>query len=197
MKSLLALAMITLHGCTLLGSDEPDECASLYLTVSAPQGGAGINTTMSAQQRGDIDDQLAGVAEDVPGFGGYYFERPGMQGHLNIYLLNPDQAVAEAAQERLTVIYDSEQIAQAQVRAVQGQYGYDQLLEWYRKLQGGLGYVPGLVFTDIAEDQNRLSVGVSTKRSQDQVVEALDRLDIPSKAVNVEVTDPIKPLDGC
>ena len=135
----------------------------------------------------EVIDPSTGVS--TPGFGGLFWEQ-GATGSwtLNVYLIEPSQHEAEdialqvVGRERLERV--------SRVRAVQGRYTWEQLLEWYRLIRtDGLG-IPGAdLVPDFMEENNRLIVKVDPDRNpgvETEVEGVLEQLRIPREAVILE-----------
>lgn len=129
-------------------------------------------------------DQLLHVAEEVPGFGGMFYDG---NGNLNIYLLNPDQP--EDISKALAAIADA--LTPSQVKVLKGQYAYLQLREWYWQA-GKLLRIKGIVFMKIDEARNRVVFGIEKGNAQarEHLERRLAQLPIPREAVLVDETVP-------
>lgn len=134
-----------------------------------------------------IDDLFAKVAQQVPDFGGFFFDQ---NGDLTVYLIDTPASVAEAA--ILSVFGSDDRITPllGRIKVLRGQYGFLQLKGWYDQMGAALGF-SGIVFTDIDESRNRLVVGVKDLQTADLVKENLTKLGIPLEAVIIEQTSPI------
>ena len=129
-------------------------------------------------------DPTTGVSS--PGFGGMFWER-GASGSwtLNVYMMEPSQQRAEdlalqvAGRERVERV--------AQVRAVQANYTWEQLLAWYRLIRSnGLDISGADLIPDFMEEKNRLIVEIDPDRNpgvEAEVEDLLDLLGIPLEAV--------------
>src|SRR3954469_21308846 len=117
----------------------------------------------TALQRASLDEQLATVARNVPGFGGMFFDE---NGDLSIYLIHAEHK--EAAKRHLVDAFGTQRLSSkepapgrgadrrklppGEVRVVQGQFGFDELEQW-RKSAAGVLNVEGVVFTDVDESR--------------------------------------------
>lgn len=144
----------------------------------------------SGPQPRSIDDLFARVAQQVPDFGGFFFDQ---NGDLTVYLIDTPVSVAEAA--ILSVFGFDDRITPflGRIKVLQGQYGFLQLKGWYDRIRG-IVLGPGTVFADIDESRNRLKIGVENLQAAGLVKEQLSRLNIPLEAVIIEETKPIIPL---
>jgi len=174
-----------------------------------------------------LDEKLLKVAENVPGFGGMFFDN---NGDLNVYLVSADrllnaqdskarEALIEAA---ITAIFGEDVLDQGRdhhpevqeryvpiqaprIKIVKGDYEILQLVKWRTGIDRGLE-VPGVVLTDLDEQQNRLKVGIEPSASYERVEAALKKLGVPLEAVIIEETKPVefytttrskcRPVDG-
>ncbi len=134
------------------------------------------------------DDLLAEVAIRHPGFGGMFINAE--QG-LSVYLLDPTQsAAAEAA---IAAVFGPQRIPREGIQALQGQYGFLQLKEWYNRMVA-VWEISGVALIDIDEGRNRLAVGLEQIAQRGAVEDKLKRMGIPRDAVIIEETDPLIPL---
>jgi hypothetical protein len=145
-----------------------------------------------------LDGYLAGIASEIPGFGGMFYDEAG---NLNVYMVHEDgvprlnrlqlasrlgtqlqaMGVAGAAAQRLLVR--------------EGAYDFAQLAAWHLRLLPVLS-LQGVVFTDADETRNRLRIGIQEGVSPVHVEHALQQLDIPRQAVVFEVSHEISPFAG-
>lgn len=125
-----------------------------------------------------IDDRLAAMNTDIPGFGGLFIDK---DGHLNVFLKD----VREAAPF---------QAIDPDVKLHQAQYDFAQLHEWRLAARAGVLGKEGAVFLDVDETQNRVRVGMDRAAGPAAVLgvlKSLDRAGVPREAVVIERTDPI------
>jgi hypothetical protein len=140
-----------------------------------------------------VDDLFAEVAQQVPTFGGMFFDEND-NNILYLYLLNPTQkamverAIAAVFGPRLPGL-----IPPQEVRVLQGQYSFLQLKQWHDRMMA-LFTLPGVLMIDIDDNKNRLKVGVKSIDMRDIVEQELDKLGIPREAVTIEETRPVMPL---
>jgi hypothetical protein len=169
-------------------------CAPVFAAAPQP----------SADAAPSVDEQLAGVARDVPGFGGMFFDE---NGDLAIYLVHPEHK--DAATRRLAEVFgterlrsrepaegrgaDKRKLAAGEVRVLQGQYGFDELEQWRRSAAGVLN-VEGVVFTDVDESRNRIVIGISDPKAKGQARSTLKSLGVPAGAVDFEDIEAPRPL---
>lgn len=160
-----------------------------------------------------LDDQLVTVAELMPGFGGMFFDE---NGDLNVYMVVADEELSVQAREQrksrlevvLTAVFGKNFLTQGRgqdrglrkqtppkqpprIKIIKGDYDISQLAEWRARLEKALD-VPGTVFTDLDERQNRLKIGIESSVFRKQVKKILEIHDIPFAAVIIEETKPIR-----
>ena len=114
-----------------------------------------------------------------PGFGGMYSESNTMY----VYMLEPHQGKAEAL-AATHIGWDA--VERMEVRPLQGQYTWEQLQDWYRKLLNGGVNVRGATLCEIDFRSNRITIEVRKDWNQNvvaEVEESLSRLEIPHEAV--------------
>jgi hypothetical protein len=136
---------------------------------------------VSQQQEGPpatLDETFAAVAETAPGFGGLFFDDAGAP---TIYVQDTAQADAAEAAVRETL---GDEIGEAPINVLVGQYDFDQLSTWYDAMDI-LFDIPALVFTDIDESKNKLTVGLEDLAVEAEVRAELDVLGVPQAAVNI------------
>jgi|SRR5690554_5525172 hypothetical protein len=195
--SSLLVCSILLGGCALL--DPTDSCVGIQEGTSMesiewPAGKSGSAASAKYWH------PLGAVAGAIPGFGGYFFDEPDMKGYLNIYLLQPDQELAEQARARIAGMHtgpNQSAIASVPVRPVQGQYAFSQLGDWYLALVQRMSHeaVPEFHTGGIAVDRNRVYIGLDSIEGREKVLGILKGLDIPGEAFYFVVEDrPVKLL---
>lgn len=149
----------------------------------------------------DLDAQWAQVArEEVPGFAGYYRSPAGT------YVVS----VARAESARQAEALVASRLAAAGKRGVVTEsrlvvYAFDELKAWKDAL-APLVDGEDIYWLDIAEEQNRLVLGVRSPAVAHQVLEAAARLGVPAPAVDAiqsrkptprsDIRDHIDPVTG-
>jgi hypothetical protein len=137
-----------------------------------------------------LDAEFAGLAQEVPGFGGLFLDENGAP---TVNLMDPGQlaAVTQAlAASRLGGELRARGIPLDQIGVRQGQYDFLQLTQWRERLSI-VWSIPGVVLTDIDEHANRLRIGVAHAAALSAVEEEVTKLQIPREAVIVEETAPM------
>lgn len=139
------------------------------------------------------DDRLARVArEHKGGFGGYYFHETN-RSKVYVYMLDPDDIASAEAAFR-AAYRGKRQITQ--VIPVQGDYSFDQLLEWFRVLDSALvqeGIYPATGAT--LEIANRIMFGLEDMSQVEDAHRIMKDFGIPQGAVLFQEAHP-ELLDG-
>ncbi len=146
-----------------------------------------------------VDEINLAIDRQVPGFGGAFVEND----TLNVFLTNLESR--PAVERALAAAYGAEGLPARGIQVRQGQYGFAQLKAWQDEA-GAVFDLPGVVFTDVDETLNRVAIGVEDKAAGAAVTQALMRLQIPLKAVEIVETpqvlqlatlrDRVRPLQG-
>ena len=178
----------------------PRAAVTLMLaTVPAPGLGSVPTETIAAREaspglqdrsRMEIhDDLLVRVEERAPGFGGMFIDS---DGRLVVYLLDTTQL--PAARSAIESVFGSNRVPAAGVRVQQGQYTISQLKAWTARA-GGVLKMPGVTLVDLDEAKNRVTIGIEKRARTRAVEQQLSSLGVPRKAVVIEVTGPIWPVN--
>jgi len=112
---------------------------------------------------GSADDELVQMGRAIPGFGGMFYDA---QGYPNVYLRDTKAAPALSALKSL---------GQGEIRVLQGQYDFAQLVEWKETLVPALLGQPGVVFIDADESRNRVVVGIDAAQVKSLDTGGLDK----------------------
>ncbi len=121
----------------------------------------------------EVVDPNTGLSS--PGFGGLFMD----SGTINIYLLEPSHAEAEKLAR--TLVAERTLRFNPDVRALQGQYTWDQLVEWYELLYPEITRIPragvwGDVDLDVDRRRNRLTLDATRDDFDDAVLDAVKDL---------------------
>lgn len=161
--------------------------SSVIMVVSIALASTAIGTQM-ARAAGGGDESFAMVASRVPQFGGAFADEAG--GVLYVWLTDPREEVLERAKTALADVLGHE-FVEGKVVALRARYSFPELQAWHDAMVDVLS-LPGVVFTDIDERENRLRVGVEDREKYGaQVREELTRLEIPRDAVGIDEHAPI------
>jgi len=127
------------------------------------------------------------LGRSVPGFGGFFLDASGTP---TAYLIDSGQR--GAAMRALAPWFGAEGLDPGQLRVLRGEFEYDRLERWFDAIAPEALAVPGAVFVDVDEGSNRLRIGVENAFAASGVRSALAARGIPSSAVIVEQTEPIR-----
>jgi hypothetical protein len=138
-----------------------------------------------------LDGVFVGLAHQVPGFGGYFFDA---NGDLNVFLT--DLAKEPAARAVLAdVARNRPEHAQqpwtqpAKIVVRRADFDFPQLQGWKARFVASPA-VDGVHVLDVDETTNRVFIGVADNAAVARVQARLDALGIPRGAVTVAVTKP-------
>lgn len=156
-------------------------------------GGAKVTPAVSREPTlVTMDDQLAEIGREVPGFGGLYIEAQS----LVIYLADP--SAKDAAIRAINEVFGPEVTAGRSVVVKTGDYTMEHLSGWYDRLRT---VNLDVIWTDLDEARNRIALGVKTREAKARVEAEIDRLMIPRAAVIIESPGRLlseeNPVEGC
>jgi hypothetical protein len=135
-----------------------------------------------------LDEQLANIAKQVPGFGGMFYDQDGI---LQVYMEGqkaPMSATSMAFLEQVITseVGNGERLSGRGMEILQGQYDFLTLHNWQQQMTPEVLDIPGVVFTDNHEGKNRLEIGITDLPGAAEAVEGvLSKLGIPRAAVNI------------
>lgn len=174
----LALTTVLLGACDSV-TEDPEE------------GSQGEAVNLNEEPSGNFNDDLAAVGDSIPDFGGFYFDQ---DGQLNAYLLDPSSDRAEEVENVLKEVFGEDILergdsprregANSQIQLREGTYRMEDLIAWYDRI-GRTFSVDEVVFVDLQERTNRLTVGVTTLEVQPDVEGILQENEIPVEAVEI------------
>lgn len=129
------------------------------------------------------------LVTEISGFGGYVFDG---RGNLVAHVKEPkDNDKAKARLEPKLKEYKAKakalKNANGKVVILEGRYSFPELAAWRDLLTDSLLDVPGVIFTDADEAQNRVVVGVKGD-VRTEVEHKIRTLGIPSEAVALEAS---------
>lgn len=184
-SGLLVTSVVVLGAC----ADTP---------TTGPQAMEGDATAFAriTQSATGMDAVFARVAQDNPGFGGAFYDE---NGTLTVYMaggdvgpmggdVGPMAAQLETSLARAGVAQPGKQ-----VRVIAGQYDFLKLSAVRSHMNSVLG-TDGVVFTDVDEARNRVTIGVSSDAAAKLVARTAARLGDDAAAVHIETVDPILPM---
>ena len=120
-----------------------------------------------------LDEQFALIAEDIEGFGGLFVDE---SGGINVYLKDPSQT--DFAKSVLSTKYGhllGEHVASkiGSMQTHKGRYDFLELKGW-KDLSIGLMKLPGVVYYDIAESENRIRIGVEGQKEMERIQQVME-----------------------
>lgn len=136
-----------------------------------------------------LDDVFAQIAERFPGFGGVFADPA--TGILHVYLVDPHPRTAAAVVAALRQALRPGSIPVALIQPVRGLFTFRELKAWHDRMQDVLA-LDGVVFTDIDDARNRLTVGVQDFALVPAVEGELARAGVPREAVEIIETEPVR-----
>jgi hypothetical protein len=141
-----------------------------------------------------LDDVLAGISREVPGFAGAYFDETSQRLVVRFAGSTEGGDVrAQAVRQLLATRVGDASIQRVDVRVEPAQFPLDNLLAWSSALSAQALALPGTVSTDVDERGNRIRIGVQSLATISNAVRVLVRqLGIPSTAVVVEEVPPVR-----
>jgi hypothetical protein len=179
-KRLLVLGAVALMGAVLGG------CSLNFDPIQSSEEYSQWDNELQSQaaQAGlSADDLMGQIATQVPGFGGMYMEN----GSLEIYL--QDLSTKDAVLKVISQIFGDTRISGSSVHVHQASYKFSSLKTWQISMRT-LFKLGNVVFTDVDETKNRLTVGLTSLSSAQDVLNELNALHVPPDAVQIESASP-------
>lgn len=146
-----------------------------------------------------LDATFSDIADEIPGFGGLYFDERGLP---NVYMAPvagaaPVSADALAGQlnARLQEKGFEGDISARDLVIRRGAYDFRQLGRFHQDIQPVLS-APGVVFTDADETSNRIVIGIEEGTSEAAIQDVIRQLGVPLDAVTIVETEPIVALQS-
>jgi hypothetical protein len=149
-----------------------------------------------ARFSGGLDAVFVRMTQDIPRFGGLYFDEEGV---LNVVVAGTSRMSAEVAAntvERWAPALGIDASAVSRVAVRSGRYDFRQLAAMRNQADRVVWGIRGVVFTDADEKANRVHIGVEDEAASAAVARALDLLGIPSDALLISITEPEFPMQG-
>ena len=143
------------------------------------------------------NDHLTDIGSEVSDFGGMRLN-PDDPTVLQVYMLDPENtekvdAVKNAIEETFPGAAPS-----GGIEILQGQYGILSLASWYDDLRTAINdstwAAAGMSYTDLAEEDNRLEIGVISEEYAEDMRTLLAASTVPADAVNIVVRPRAKML---
>ncbi len=174
---------------------------SVFLGLVLASGFGAWSATLTSQMpqaplsEETLDDHLARLAEQIPGFGGIFLDE---NGQVAVYLVKGEVTTLSVREIGATIArtlgWDERRLRAGAIRILPGQYSFRQLKEWNDQLFPHIFEIEGVTLTDIDEARNRLWIGVESEEVAETVIETLVSLGVPREAVLVEEVEPILPM---
>lgn len=190
-RGLLLTAVVLNGGCSdSLTSGESDASLRPVASVSPDRMGRPAFRT--------LDEQMLDLAKEVPGFGGMFYDENGV---LQVYLTELSGrdraalAIAEFLRGRRPMERGGgnlQSAARTPIRFRRGNFDYAQLFSWQQHVNRVVFSIPGVVFTDIDEARNALTVAVTDAGVAERVRAELVELRLPRRALDVVISGPIR-----
>lgn len=162
--------------------------SALVIVAACSDGTAPTGTTQSLAQpalQGAQAPDAATLVRTIPGFGGFFLD----QGVPTVYLTDLTQR--PAAEHALRGFAAARGFSAAQIRTLQGRYAYADLDRWSQQVSNDAFLIAGVVYTDLDEAANRVTVGVEHAAAADSVRGLVAQLGIPAEALQLKETEPI------
>ena len=163
--------------------------SALVVAAACSDGTAPTNTTQAPAlpaTQGVQTPDPATLARTIPGFGGFFLD----QGVPTVYLTDLGQR--PAAERALGGFAAANGFAAAQIRTLQGRYAYPDLDRWSQQVSDEAFMIAGVVYTDLDEAANHVTVGVEHAAAADSIRGLAARLGIPAQALLVRLSEPIQ-----
>jgi hypothetical protein len=128
------------------------------------------------------------LARGVKGFGGFFLDE---QGAPTIYL--KDAAQKDNAGRALGRYFQAAGISPSRLQVLRGQFDWNELERWFALASSDVLALPGTVFADADEANNRVTIGIERgSGAQGAVRSAAARLGIPAEALLIEEMEPVR-----
>lgn len=179
----LAVSIAVLSAC------DPSE-RPIEPELHGPSSTAGVNAVSRTRLASSSDGMFAQLAQEVPGFGGFFFR----EGHLVLVLVDPGQGPAahQAVRRALEGAYitTGEGPADLDRYSVQaGSYEFLQLLDWKRQI-APLASRISLTGLGVDESNNVVSVSVARAAEAVPASDAIASLGVPENAYRIKIRPP-------
>jgi hypothetical protein len=182
------VTLATFAACRDEPPNGPTSPRQTSATSQLPSSAAGFRT---------IDERYAELADEVPGFGGLFYDE---SGRLNVYGKDTARIRQSSgglssflAGERPGVTDASRRAMVANMRLLKGQYDFRELLTLYRSVVvPAVVDMPGLTTSDIDETNNRIALTVATPDRIGAFEKRLVDVGVPPGLVSITVEPPVR-----
>jgi hypothetical protein len=169
-RAILAACALALSACLDASSPrEPDPSAA---TIAAPQ---------------EPGDEQAALARAIPGFGGLFLDESGT---ATVYLTDPGQRLS--AQRAVAGIARAHGFDASALRVRKADFTWRQLETWFGPASRSTMAERGVVYADLDEASNRVTIGVENADAGGRARGLLRRLGVPDRAVLIRETRPVE-----
>jgi len=135
------------------------------------------------------EGEQAALARAVPGFGGLFLDESGAP---TVYLTDPGQRLS--AQRALAGIARQHGFEASALQVRRGEFTWRQLEGWFGPGSKGALAERGVVYADLDEASNRVTIGVENAEAGGRARAVLRRLGVPDRAVLIRESRPIEPV---
>ena len=184
---------------------------ALLLVVTACSKNSVSETDVSdivVKEPGALNEQFLAIDEYVPGFGGMFYDDSGV---LNVHFIDAataSQVTKDKLLDALKAVFGDdvlsyvlatlpsttpEDLEDATAKFILGRYRWADLYRWYIEITELFSFSQ-VVFKDIDERINRLTVGVDDMSVLPELTARLDELSVPRGAVKFEEAEATVPL---
>ena len=133
------------------------------------------------------EGEQAALARVVSGFGGLFLDESGAP---TVYLTDPGQRLS--AQRALTGIARDHGFDPSALRVRKGDFTWQQLEAWFEPASRSAMAERGVVYADLDEASNRVTIGVENADAGGRTRSLLRRLGVPDRAVLIRETRPVE-----
>lgn len=135
---------------------------------------------------------FAKLARDVPGAGGFFLDETG-----TVFVYLKDRGRSDAAREHVATLLEGTRGVRRSAGgkpmmvALGGRFDFFELNTARNRVSSPVLDLPGVVYVDLDEAANRVTVGVSEARARGRVEARLAELGVEREIVNIEAVDDI------
>jgi hypothetical protein len=146
---------------------------------------------LDAKNPPTLNEAFGIIADSLSGFGGFYIDEVGQP---TVYMQEPGQHDPSRVEEVLKSVMGENilergqgprrTVSNPQINIREGNYSMNDLLSWFENLDRIMA-VEQVVFTDLNEFTNRLTVGVTSLEIRSDIEGLLQEQEIPLEAVSI------------
>jgi hypothetical protein len=176
-------------GCALAVAAVVAACSETAPTepvAATPEQASLFGTPADPQTHRTRDDALLEVTRAVPGYGGHFYDADGV---LNVHMVGVvPQSTQSSLRSRLAAV-GAEVGPETRMRSAA--FTFDQLHGWRKRADAAMS-LAGVVFTDVDDAANRITIGVENEAAARSVRTALAMAGVPAGAVIIREAEPIR-----